>query len=155
MTAAPPTGTEAPQTTGTYSTDQRGGGRGSILPGAFIALALVLAGVGAILISGAYDEPRQAQAVGRNLPINDGARNPLDLTANNSPTIVRNPQAEDNLVLANRIDSPTYSCSVRGVRGRRRQLDADGRSRRRRGPPDCATRRMPPSRPTARSTSPS
>jgi hypothetical protein len=72
----------------------------------------VLAGIGAIVISGAYDEPRAAQAVGRNLPINDGARNPLDLTANNSPAIARNPEAEDNLVLANRIDSPTYSCSI-------------------------------------------
>jgi len=111
MTPAPPSGTEATRTAGTVSP---GGGRNArlLLPGIAIALALVLAGVGAIVISGAYDEPRQAQALGRNIPINDGARNPLDLTANNSPTIVRNPEAEDNLVLANRIDAPTYSCSV-------------------------------------------
>jgi hypothetical protein len=110
MSAAPPTGTEAPPTPGTYSPD--GGNRGGMLSGVAIALALVLAGIGAIIISGSYDDPREEQAIGRNIPINDGARNPLDLTANNSPTIVRNPQADDNLVLANRIDSPTYSCSV-------------------------------------------
>jgi hypothetical protein len=68
--------------------------------------------VGAIAISGAYNKPRAEQAIGRNIPINDGARNPLDLSANNSPTVIRNPVAKDNLVLANRVDSPTYSCAV-------------------------------------------
>lgn len=111
MSAAPPTGTEAPTTTETRPPegDRK---RPLLLPGLAVGLALVLAGLGAIVISNAYDEPRQEQAIGRNIPINEGARNAVDLSANNSPTIVRNPQAGDNLVLANRIDAPTYSCSV-------------------------------------------
>ncbi|MGI8944728.1 MAG: hypothetical protein ACR2GL_00625 [Thermoleophilaceae bacterium] len=82
------------------------------MAGITIAVALVIAGIGAIVISSGYDEPREMQAVGRNLPVNEGARNPLDLSAQNSPTIARNPVAEDNLVLANRVDAPSYSCSV-------------------------------------------
>ncbi len=111
MTPVPPTGTEAPRTAGTHSSDS-GRRRRPLLPGIAIAIALVLAGIGALLISNAYDDPRQAQAIGRNLPVNEGARNPLDLSSNNSPAVVRNPQAEENLVLANRVDAPTYSCSV-------------------------------------------
>lgn len=111
MTPAPSTGTEAPTTKGSYS--PRGGGKPRMLvPGLAIALALILAGIGAIVISNAYDDPRRAQSLGRNIPVNEGARNPLDLSANNSPTIVRNPEAEENLVIANRVDAPTYSCSI-------------------------------------------
>ena len=112
MTPAPPTGTEAPtKTTGSYSPNRGRPGR-LLLPGIAVAVALILAGIGAIVISNAYDEPRQAQALGRNIPINEGARNPVDLSANNSPTVVRNPEAEENLVIANRVDAPTYSCAI-------------------------------------------
>ncbi len=111
MTPAPPTGTEA-QTPEATNPPARPRKRRLLLPGLAIGLALVLTGIGAILVSDAYDDPREERALGRNLPINEGARNPLDLSAHNSPTIVRNPRAEDNLVIANRIDSPTYSCAV-------------------------------------------
>ena len=92
----------------------RGGGGGSdqTLPLLVIALALVLAGVGAFIVSSSYDTPREARSLGANLAINDGASNPLDLNANNSPALVRNPVEEGNLVTAARIDSPTYSCSL-------------------------------------------
>jgi hypothetical protein len=80
--------------------------------GLAVGLAFIFVGVGAIQISNAYDEPRAEQAIGRNLPINEGARNAIDLSANNSPTIIRNPVAKDNLVIANRIDAPTYSCAL-------------------------------------------
>ncbi|MDQ3870370.1 MAG: glycoside hydrolase, partial [Chloroflexota bacterium] len=75
-------------------------------------IALVLVGVGAIVISGSYDEPRETRALGRNIPVNEGARNPLDLSAHNSPTLLRNPVDKANLVVANRIDSPSYSCAL-------------------------------------------
>ena len=92
------------------SRDDRGGSQ--TLPLLVVALALVAAGIGAIIVSSAYDTPREARTLGPTLAINDGAANPRDLSANNSPTIVRNPVEEENLVETNRIDSPAYSCSL-------------------------------------------
>ena len=77
-----------------------------------IGLALVLAGAGALIISTAFDEPREAAALGPNLPVNDGASNALDLRANNSPALVQSPVERGNVVVANRIDSPEYSCAL-------------------------------------------
>lgn len=92
---------------------RRGSGAGGLtLPLFVIAVALVAAGVGAIIVSSSYDTPREARTLGPTLAINDGAANPADLNANNSPTLVRNPVEEGNLVTANRIDSPAYSCSL-------------------------------------------
>lgn len=82
------------------------------LPLLVIAVALVMAGIGAFIVSSSYDTPREAKALGANLAINDGASNALDLSANNSPALVRNPADPENLVTAARIDSPTYSCSL-------------------------------------------
>ena len=98
----------------------RGGGGGDkggrppigLLPLIVIAIALVATGIGAIIVSTSYDTPREAKVLGPNLAINDGASNPLDLSANNSPALVRNPREAGNLVVANRIDSPAYSCSL-------------------------------------------
>ncbi|MDP1848106.1 MAG: sialidase family protein [Solirubrobacteraceae bacterium] len=97
-----------------------GGGRGDkggrppvgLLPMIVIAVALVATGIGAIIVSNSYDTPREAKVLGPNLAINDGASNALDLNANNSPALVRNPREAGNLVVANRIDSPAYSCSL-------------------------------------------
>src|SRR5215210_7760101 len=77
-----------------------------------IGLALALLGAGAVLVSTSFDKPRAAEAVGRNLPVNEGARNGLDLSAHNSPSLVRNPVNATNLVAANRVDSPRYSCAL-------------------------------------------
>jgi len=88
-------------------------GGGQMLPLLVVAIALAAAGVGAIIVSSSYDTPREAVTLGPNLAINDGASNPRDLNANNSPTLIRNPVEPDNLVEANRIDSPAYSCSLR------------------------------------------
>jgi len=90
-------------------------GRGAaagMLPALVIAVALVVAGVGAIVVSTSFDTPHKARALGANLAIDDGAANPLDLSANNSPALVRNPVDASNVVTANRIDSPDYSCSL-------------------------------------------
>ncbi len=93
----------------------RAGGRGGglpLLPLLIVAGALVVAGIGALIVSSSYDTPREAAVLGGNLAINDGAGNPADLNANNSPTLVRNPIEQGNLVTVNRIDSPAYSCSL-------------------------------------------
>lgn len=92
--------------------DERSGGPIGLLPLVIIAVALVIAGIGAILVSSAYDTPYDARVLGPNLAINEGAANALDLNANNSPVLVRNPVEQGNLVTANRIDSPAYSCSL-------------------------------------------
>ena len=77
-----------------------------------VGLALVLLGIGTILISTAYDSPRESKVLGRNLPVNEGARIAADISANNSPSLVRNPVDGANLAEANRIDSPRFSCSL-------------------------------------------
>lgn len=77
-----------------------------------VGLALVLSGIGAIVVSTSYDTPREAKALGKNLPVNEGASNAADISANNSPTLVRNPRDGANLVTANRIDSPRFSCAL-------------------------------------------
>jgi hypothetical protein len=87
---------------------RRGGGAAWALVGA----ALLLLGVGCVVLSTSFDEPREATALGRNLPVNEGARNPLDLSTHNSPAIATNPRNEENLAIANRIDSPRYSCAL-------------------------------------------
>ncbi|HET8592075.1 MAG TPA: sialidase family protein [Solirubrobacterales bacterium] len=85
---------------------------GSRLIWSLVSLALVLAGVGALIVSGSYDEPVEIEQLGRSLPVNEGARNALDLSGHNSPELIRNPVDEANLVSANRIDEPRYSCAL-------------------------------------------
>jgi hypothetical protein len=84
----------------------------SRLSWALIGLALVLVGVGAVIVSYSYDEPVEIEQLGRSLPVNEGARNALDLSAHNSPELIRNPVDAANLVVANRIDEPRYSCAL-------------------------------------------
>lgn len=79
---------------------------------AILGIALVLVGAGAYIVSESYDEPRTAKALARPIPVNVGAQNALDLSAHNSPTIVRNPRNEANIVITDRIDSPRYSCAL-------------------------------------------
>lgn len=90
------------------ATDSGGGATLWIL----IGLAVALLGAGAVVVSTAFDKPREAKTVGRNLPVNEGASNALDLSAHNSPGLVRNPANAANLVVADRVDSPRYSCAL-------------------------------------------
>ncbi|HET8953547.1 MAG TPA: hypothetical protein VFN44_23695 [Solirubrobacteraceae bacterium] len=77
-----------------------------------VAIALILAGAGAILVSTAFDTPEEARTLGANLPVNDSAVNALDLSATNSPALVQSPADPDNLAVAGRVDSPEYGCSL-------------------------------------------
>jgi hypothetical protein len=108
VTVEPETGATPPA----RKPSRRGAGGAGSLPAIVIAVALVAAGVGAIVVSQSYNTPHKVRALGANLAIDDGAANPLDLGANNSPALVRNPVDANNLVSANRIDSPNYSCAV-------------------------------------------
>lgn len=77
-----------------------------------LAGAFLLMGLGAVIVSTAFDAPPTASAIGVNAPINAGATEPTDIRSNNSPTVVRNPTSEGNLVVANRIDTPEYGCAL-------------------------------------------
>lgn len=72
--------------------------------------ALVAIGVVCWLTSGGG--VKQARALGANLPIDSNASDPRNISANNSPVLARNPADPGNLVVANRIDLPSYSCAL-------------------------------------------
>jgi hypothetical protein len=77
-----------------------------------IGAGLVLAGVGAVLISASSERVQYRERLGGNLPVDAGATNRADFTAHNSPTLVRNPRRPDNLAVSNRIDAPRFSCAL-------------------------------------------
>lgn len=77
-----------------------------------VGVALVLLGAGAALLPVAYDEPLRSSALGRVAPVNAGALVKADISSNNSPTVVRSPLDPRRLAIANRIDSPRYSCAL-------------------------------------------
>lgn len=79
---------------------------------ALLAVTLPLLGLGAIFVSTAFDEDPEAKRLGRNLPVNAGAPDEADISANNSPTLVRNPRNSGNVVVANRIDTPRFGCAL-------------------------------------------
>ena len=87
--------------------------RGGRRPWALIGVALVLFGLGAILVSTAFNnsEP-QVKALPGNLPVNPGASVATDISAHNSPTLARNPKDSANLAVADRIDTPRFSCAL-------------------------------------------
>ena len=85
--------------------------RGSLLL-ALLALWLLLAGVGAVILAGSFDEDPTVRLVGRDAPVNVSARAPDDLSAHNSPTLVRNPVRPANLAVSSRIDTPFFSCGL-------------------------------------------
>ncbi len=73
----------------------------------------MLVGAGAALLPAAFQEQRRPPAaLGRVAPVNDGATDELDVSANNSPTIVASPRDPRTLAIVNRIDSPRYSCAL-------------------------------------------
>ena len=77
-----------------------------------VGAALLAAGVGAWLVSSSYTTPATATVVGGNLPVNLGATDLADISAHNSPTLTRSPVDGSRLAVANRIDSPRFSCAV-------------------------------------------
>jgi hypothetical protein len=77
-----------------------------------LAVSLVLAGLGAVLLAGGLDRAGTVRLVGHNAPVNPGATDPADISAHNSPTIVRDPVRPSNLAVSSRVDTPFFSCSL-------------------------------------------
>lgn len=76
-----------------------------------MGMALISLGSGAF-VAGLSLAGASTSVTGVSLPVNAGATDPLDLSAHNSPTLVANPLRPDNLVVANRIDLPRFSCAL-------------------------------------------
>jgi hypothetical protein len=79
---------------------------------ALLGLWLVLAGAGALIFANSYGEDPTVRVVGRDAPVNESARSTEDLSAHNSPTLVRNPERQSNLAVSSRIDTPFFSCAL-------------------------------------------
>jgi hypothetical protein len=84
----------------------------SVPPRLLFGMAFILLGVGAVAAPTAFDEEPEAKRVPGNRPINAGALDLADIRANNSPTVVRNPRNGRQLAVANRVDSPRFSCGL-------------------------------------------
>jgi hypothetical protein len=78
---------------------------------ALLGTVVLTAGVVAILASVLWAQEHMQRA-GSNHAVNAGAGNLGDISAHNSPTLVRNPRDRRNLVVTNRIDSPDFDCAV-------------------------------------------
>jgi len=70
------------------------------------------------VLSGAFGAQRAAVRADGNRPVNASATVAGDISAHNSPALVRNPRDGDQLAVANRIDEPDYSCAL--------QVSSDG-----------------------------
>ena len=77
-----------------------------------LAGALLLLGAGALLLSFAFSASPAPEQLGPTVPVNPGATDKADIAAHNSPTVVRSPKDPRRLAIANRIDSPHYSCAL-------------------------------------------
>lgn len=73
---------------------------------------LVLIAGGTTAGTGALSIPPQVRIIGGNRPVNSGALDLRDINSHNSPTAVRNPVEGAQLAIANRIDTPFFSCAL-------------------------------------------
>jgi hypothetical protein len=79
---------------------------------AVVGIALVLLGAGCAFVASGFERGASGRIAGDTAPVNAGARVPADINAHNSPTLVANPTNAANLVVANKIDSPRFSCAL-------------------------------------------
>ena len=79
---------------------------------AVVGIALVLIGAGFAFVASGFERGAQGRVAGDTAPVNAGARVPADINAHNSPALVANPKNAGNLVVANKIDSPRFSCAL-------------------------------------------
>jgi hypothetical protein len=81
-------------------------------PRSVVGISMILVSVGAWLGADALASVDAAELTGGNVPVNEGAIDPRDISAHNSPTLVQNPTNAANVVVANRIDTPRFSCAL-------------------------------------------
>ncbi len=81
-------------------------------PVGLLGVSLLLAGVGALILSSSNERTREAQVAGSDAPVNASATERGNFDAHNSPTLVRNPVRPGNLAASSRIDTPFFSCGL-------------------------------------------
>lgn len=86
--------------------------RRGLLLWTLLGVWLVLGGAVAVVLSGSFDDDPTIRVVGRDTPVNESARSAEDISAHNSPNLVRNPVRRENLVASSRIDTPFFSCAL-------------------------------------------
>lgn len=78
-----------------------------------LAIGIVVAALGGALVAlPGVPAPPQLRLGQAPAPVNSSADDPLDISANNSPTLARNPTDAANVVLAHRIDLPRFGCGL-------------------------------------------
>lgn len=77
-----------------------------------VGLAFVVAGAAGWLWADSFDAPPTAVLEGEPAAVDAAAADPLDLSANNSPVLARNPTDAANVVLAHRVDQPRFDCRL-------------------------------------------
>jgi hypothetical protein len=77
-----------------------------------VAASLLLVGLGQFVALGSVDEDRTVPLAGHDRPVNASALRPGDISAHNSPTLVRNPVRPSSLAVSSRIDTPNFSCAL-------------------------------------------
>lgn len=88
-----------------------GAERATPAPAVVVCLGLLTVALGLAVLASTL--PRASvRPAGPPAPINAGAREGLDDRAHNSPSVARNPVDHANLVVANRVDTPQYSCAL-------------------------------------------
>ncbi len=75
------------------------------------AIAVTFGGV-AVLASELFAGPAQGKVLEGNFPVNKSAFKEGDFSAHNSPTVVQSPLDPASIVVANRLDSPGFSCAL-------------------------------------------
>lgn len=76
-------------------------------------LGLVLAGFVSLLALTALDRPPPTAHLGSGpTAVSEAPKERHDISAHNTPALARNPADEDNLVVAHRVDQPTYACGL-------------------------------------------
>ena len=78
---------------------------------AVVGLVLAALGLGGVAV-GWSSETGGTRVTGPSAPIGKSATDPRDITAHNSPTLVASPVNAANLVVVNRIDTPSFSCAL-------------------------------------------
>lgn len=76
---------------------------------ATIALGLLVVAAGLLLLPAGDGTPAAASDPA---PVNAGATDPMDISANNSPALAVDPTSPDRAVLVHRVDLPRYACGV-------------------------------------------
>lgn len=75
-----------------------------------VGLGLLLVGAGGVVASATVAGSPAPELAVPPEPVNPGADDPMDISANNSPSLARNPTDPDNVVLAHKVDLPRFAC---------------------------------------------